>query len=239
MKRPASRGVFYCDVPVVEGLLQRISTRAQTARGGLGQLFVAQEIALNHHERWDGTGYPHRVRGKMIPMSARITALSDVYDALTHKRSYKDAWSIEDAVREIGSLRGKHFDPELTDIFLELVPELIAAHGNLDAYLGADAKKSHFIANRERVEPRTKDRPRHVRRSALTARAVGPPLLAAAGDNTANGNPAIPRRYLRHRLQPYLNRRAIARWNQIAPLLEPAPLPSQVHYLWSFRSPRV
>ena len=120
-------------------------------QGGLGQLFVAQEIALNHHERWDGNGYPHRVRGEMIPMSARITALSDVYDALTHKRSYKDAWSIEDALREIGSLRGKHFDPELTDIFLELVPELIAAHGNLDAYLGADAKKSHFIANRERV----------------------------------------------------------------------------------------
>lgn len=120
-------------------------------QGGLGQLFVAQEIALNHHERWDGTGYPHRVRGEMIPMSARITALSDVYDALTHKRSYKDAWSIEDALREIGSLRGKHFDPELTDIFLDLVPKLLAAHGNLDTYLGADAKKSHFIANRERV----------------------------------------------------------------------------------------
>ena len=127
----------------------------------------------------------------MIPMSARITALSDVYDALTHKRSYKDAWSIEDALREIGSLRGKHFDPELADIFLELVPELIAAHGNLDAYLGADAKKSHFIANRERVA-RELSGPRHFRRSALTASRAGPHRLTAAGENAANGRAGYP-----------------------------------------------
>ena len=66
--------------------------------GGLGQLFVAQEIAFNHHEKWDGSGYPRKIRGDMIPLSARIVALSDVYDALTHKRSYKEAWPIEDAL---------------------------------------------------------------------------------------------------------------------------------------------
>jgi len=64
--------------------------------GGLAQLFVAQEIALNHHERWDGNGYPNRRRGNMIPLAARVTALADVYDALTHRRCYKEAWSVDD-----------------------------------------------------------------------------------------------------------------------------------------------
>jgi HD-GYP domain-containing protein (c-di-GMP phosphodiesterase class II) len=119
--------------------------------GGLAQLFVAQEIALNHHERWDGTGYPNRRSGNMIPLAARVTALADVFDALTHRRCYKEPWSIEDALREIASLRGKHFDPELTDLFLELVPQLQARHGDLDAYLGVDARKNDFITDRVRV----------------------------------------------------------------------------------------
>jgi HD-GYP domain-containing protein (c-di-GMP phosphodiesterase class II)/predicted metal-dependent hydrolase len=119
--------------------------------GGLAQLFVAQEIALNHHERWDGNGYPNRRQGNMIPLAARVTALADVYDALTHRRCYKEAWSVDDSLREIGSLRGKHFDPELTDLFLELIPQLQAKHGDLDVYLGAEARKNDFIADRERV----------------------------------------------------------------------------------------
>jgi HD-GYP domain-containing protein (c-di-GMP phosphodiesterase class II) len=119
--------------------------------GGLAQLFVAQEIALNHHERWDGMGYPNRRAGNMIPLAARITSLVDVFDALTHRRCYKEAWSVEDALREIASLRGKHFDPELTDLFLELVPRLQARHVDLDAYLGAEARKNDFITDRVRV----------------------------------------------------------------------------------------
>jgi putative two-component system response regulator len=119
--------------------------------GGLAQLFVAQEIALNHHERWDGSGYPNRRQGNMIPLAARVTALADVFDALTHRRCYKDAWSIEDAMREIAYLRGKHFDPELTDLFLALVPELQARHGDLDLYLGAEARKNDFIDGRRRI----------------------------------------------------------------------------------------
>ena len=119
--------------------------------GGLAQLFVAQEIALNHHERWDGNGYPNRRQGNMIPLAARVTALADVFDALTHRRCYKEAWSIEDALREIANLRGKHFDPELTDIFLELVPALQARHGDLDRYLGKEARKNDFITDRVRV----------------------------------------------------------------------------------------
>jgi HD-GYP domain-containing protein (c-di-GMP phosphodiesterase class II) len=87
----------------------------------------------------------------MIPLAARVTALADVFDALTHRRCYKEAWSVEDALREIASLRGKHFDPELTDLFLELVPKLQSQHGDLDAYLGIEAAKSDFIKDRERV----------------------------------------------------------------------------------------
>ena len=119
--------------------------------GGLGQLFVAQEIAFNHHEKWDGSGYPRQIKGEMIPLSARITALSDVYDALTHKRSYKDAWPIADALQHIGREAGKHFDPQLTAMFLELVPALQAQHGDLDAFLSAEAKKNDFIIDRARL----------------------------------------------------------------------------------------
>jgi HD-GYP domain-containing protein (c-di-GMP phosphodiesterase class II) len=119
--------------------------------GGLAQLFVAQEIALNHHERWDGTGYPNHRKGNMIPLAARVTALADVFDALTHQRCYKFAWSVDEALREIGRLRGTHFDPELTDLFLELVPALQACHGDLDRYLGAEARHNDFIAGRRRL----------------------------------------------------------------------------------------
>ena len=119
--------------------------------GGLKQLFVAQEIALNHHERWDGLGYPNRRQGNMIPLAARVAALADVFDALTHRRCYKDAWTVADALRQIASLRGKHFDPELTDLFLEMVPQLKARHPDLDAYQRAEARKNDFITDRARV----------------------------------------------------------------------------------------
>lgn len=77
-----------------------------------------KEIALHHHEKWDGTGYPHGLRGTQIPIACRIVALADIYDALTHTRPYKTAWSKEDAIKEIRRLRGTHFDPEVVDAFL-------------------------------------------------------------------------------------------------------------------------
>lgn len=119
--------------------------------GGLKQLFLAQEIALNHHERWDGSGYPNRRQGTMIPLAARVAALADVFDALTHRRCYKPAWSVDDALREIARLRGRHFDPDLTDLFLRLVPDLQARHGKLDVYLGAEARRNDFIQHRTQV----------------------------------------------------------------------------------------
>ena len=74
----------------------------------------------SHHEKWDGSGYPEGLRGKDIPLSARIVAVADVYDALTSKRPYKKAFSHEKAVSIITEGRGSHFDPELTDTFLEI-----------------------------------------------------------------------------------------------------------------------
>jgi len=81
-------------------------------------LAFARDIALHHHEKWDGTGYPQQLRGDKIPLSARITALADVYDALRSRRPYKEPWSHTDAVAEIVRCSNSHFDPELVEIFI-------------------------------------------------------------------------------------------------------------------------
>ncbi|MBM9615928.1 response regulator [Desulfobulbus rhabdoformis] len=80
-------------------------------------LEVAKEIALYHHEKWDGSGYPFGLAGEQIPISARLMALADVFDALTTPRVYKRAWSIEEATKLIFEQRGKHFDPAVVDAF--------------------------------------------------------------------------------------------------------------------------
>ncbi len=86
--------------------------------GGQSQLLeIAKAIALTHHEHWDGSGYPSGIVGKDIPLAGRITAVCDVFDALTTERPYKDAWTIEDALEEINLLRGTKFDPKVVDIF--------------------------------------------------------------------------------------------------------------------------
>ncbi len=121
------------------------------AKSNIAQMYVAEEIARHHHERYDGTGYPARLKGSMIPLAARIAALADVFDALTHVRPYKQAWPVDDAMREIARLRGTHFDPELTDLFMALVPRLQREHGDLDAYLGVEAKNSSFIRARRQL----------------------------------------------------------------------------------------
>ena len=82
-------------------------------------LNLGMEISRYHHEKWDGSGYEDRLAGEDIPLSARIMALSDVYDALRSKRVYKDAFSHEKSIEIIKRGRGTHFDPELVDIFLE------------------------------------------------------------------------------------------------------------------------
>lgn len=81
-------------------------------------LHLAKEIAYAHHEKWDGSGYPFGIQGSKIPLSARLVALADVYDALTSKRPYKDPMSHEKARRIILEGRGTHFDPQIVDAFL-------------------------------------------------------------------------------------------------------------------------
>ena len=81
---------------------------------------VAETIALSHHERWDGTGYPHGLAGEEIPIEGRIVALCDVFDALTNERPYKKAWPIPEALAEIARESGQQFDPRAVQAFLSL-----------------------------------------------------------------------------------------------------------------------
>jgi response regulator RpfG family c-di-GMP phosphodiesterase len=85
----------------------------------LAVLRAGAEIALAHHEKWDGSGYPGGLAGEQIPMSGRIVALVDVFDALLARRAYKEPWPIDEVVREMQALRGRHFDPHLTDLLLD------------------------------------------------------------------------------------------------------------------------
>jgi putative two-component system response regulator len=87
---------------------------------------AASIIALEHHEKWDGSGYPRGLKGEEIHIFGRIIALADVFDALVHKRQYKHAWSVEDAVDYIKQQSGTHFDPTLVNIFIENLPKFLA-----------------------------------------------------------------------------------------------------------------
>lgn len=87
---------------------------------------MAREIAISHHEKWDGSGYPHGLAGEAIPQAGRIAALADVFDALTSERPYKKAWAVEDAVKLIKDNSGSHFEPLLVEHFLDKLPEILA-----------------------------------------------------------------------------------------------------------------
>ncbi|WP_415881793.1 response regulator [Neptuniibacter sp. QD34_54] len=89
-------------------------------------LKVAKEIAYSHQEKWNGSGYPEGLKGEDIPLSARLMAIADVYDALISKRVYKNAMSHEQAVAIIEEGRGNHFDPDLVDCFIEIQGDLLA-----------------------------------------------------------------------------------------------------------------
>ncbi|HSD37149.1 MAG TPA: HD domain-containing phosphohydrolase [Rhodocyclaceae bacterium] len=91
-----------------------------------GILAMARSIALTHHEKWDGSGYPAGLAGEAIPLEGRIAAIADVFDALTSERPYKRAWPVEEAVAHMREQAGRHFDPQLIDIFLGELPALIA-----------------------------------------------------------------------------------------------------------------
>ena len=90
-----------------------------------GVLQLAREIALAHHEKWDGSGYQRGLAGEAIPLSARIVAIADVFDALTTRRPYKEPWPVQEAMSHIAAQAGKHFDPALVALFAPLLPQLL------------------------------------------------------------------------------------------------------------------
>ncbi len=92
---------------------------AERQLGGDSFLRIAREIAETHQEKWDGSGYPHGLKGEEIPLSGRLMAVADVYDALISKRVYKPAYPHSRAVTMIAEGRGTHFDPAIVDVFLE------------------------------------------------------------------------------------------------------------------------
>jgi putative two-component system response regulator len=94
------------------------------ADSGTELLEMAREIALSHHEKWDGSGYPHRLAGTAIPEAARIVAITDVFDALTSERPYKKAWSVDETLCFMNANAGKQFDPQLLQKFTCLIPEV-------------------------------------------------------------------------------------------------------------------
>lgn len=88
-------------------------------------LTLAEEIALSHHERWDGRGYPRALRGEEIPWAGRIVAVADVFDALTHERPYKEAWPVQRALEEILGESGRQFDSDVVEVFSTLQHETL------------------------------------------------------------------------------------------------------------------
>ncbi|MBN2645039.1 MAG: response regulator [Desulfuromonadaceae bacterium] len=87
---------------------------------------LARDMALYHHEKWDGSGYPHGLAGEQIPVVARLAAISDVFDALTSERPYKKAWPVDEALALLQRETGKHFDPRVVDLFIENLEEILA-----------------------------------------------------------------------------------------------------------------
>jgi putative two-component system response regulator len=121
------------------------------SKGEMRQLRVAEQVARFHHEWWDGSGYPTGIGGERIPLPARIVALADVFDALTHGRPYATAWPVAKALAEIEQLAGRQFEPKLAIAFVALVKELQQRHGDLDAYLEQAAGASPFASARKNI----------------------------------------------------------------------------------------
>jgi response regulator RpfG family c-di-GMP phosphodiesterase len=104
----------------------QILSQADKELGEQSFLTLASQIAISHHERWDGTGYPQGLKGDKIPLSARIESIADVYDALTSVRPYKKAWSHEEALDEIQSQNGLQFDPTMVEVFMRVADQFNA-----------------------------------------------------------------------------------------------------------------
>lgn len=104
-----------------------------------GLLGLASSVALSHHEKWDGTGYPRGLSGAAIPRAARLVAVVDVFDALTSARAYKRAWAAEQAIDFIERASGTYFDPELVAAFKDCAPQILRLFSEFGAGLASAA----------------------------------------------------------------------------------------------------
>lgn len=116
--------------PTIGGLVLRRSEE-QVNNLGHNIFQIGIEIAEAHHEKYDGSGYPNKLQGADIPLSARIIAVADVFDALTSKRPYKEAWTVDQALENISTSAGKHFDPEVVDAMHRAMPRILEVHKKL------------------------------------------------------------------------------------------------------------
>jgi len=131
------------------------------AKSATQQLQLAEEIAKHHHERWDGSGYPDKLSGTNIPIHARIVALADVFDALTHGRPFSPPWSTERAIEELSLQGGCHFDPRLTVVFVNLIQELRSSHSNLDEFLSRATTGSPIYQIRKTIQKLLEQEPEY------------------------------------------------------------------------------
>jgi len=104
-------------------------------------LQLARTIALWHHEKWDGSGYPDGLEGEAIPMECRIVSVVDYYDACANARPYRGALPVETVLEMMQAERGRHFDPEVLDVFLELHPEIVRISRAIEASVGSGAEE--------------------------------------------------------------------------------------------------
>ncbi|MCC6930397.1 MAG: response regulator [Gemmatimonadaceae bacterium] len=115
-------------------------------------LQLAAEIALSHHERYDGAGYPHGRQGDDIPLAGRIVAVADVFDALMSSRPYKRAWSLDEALSLIRTGREKQFDPDCVDAFMLALPQILATRDRFGEEAQSEAERSPLRAMSTQVE---------------------------------------------------------------------------------------
>jgi putative two-component system response regulator len=102
-----------------------------------GVMKVAKIVALSHHEKWDGSGFPDGLVGEAIPLEGRIVAICDVFDALVSNRSYKKSWTDAEAIDFLRQNAGKHFDPRLVELFIHNIPEFKAFSYRLEDHESA------------------------------------------------------------------------------------------------------
>lgn len=152
---------IHADIMLKPGALSAIERAEMEKHASIGAtilsrvahpvMALAAQVAGGHHERWDGTGYPLGLAGEQIPIAARITAVADVYDALTHARCYKVAWSPADAIQEISRNRGVAFDPAIVDAFMAVMTRLLSELGpeGVEKQLSAAAEENNFNVARQ------------------------------------------------------------------------------------------